>query len=283
MPSPDRRLLATLDRLTPQMRRDVTSALEALRRSVTLPALIEAIVRQDEVAIYLLTQRFPKSFTKAGETLRKAFTAGASTAAKLVPNFTLTATNPLATAAAERTAAAMVTGVSRETRKAIRTIVVEAFKDGLSPRQTAQLIKPLIGLTERQALAVLRQRRLLQASGKTAAQVKQALDRYTATLLRQRAEMIARTEIIRASTDGKVEAWRQAKAQGRLGQDLRTTWIVTPDDKLCPICEPLDGAIAVIGGTFSVNGQSLSGPPAHPNCRCTVGLVSATKAARRVA
>ena len=88
-----------------------------------------------------------------------------------------------------------------------------------------------------------------------------------------RADVIARTETMRASNEGQREAWDQAVEDGLLTGDEKQEWIVTPDDRLCPICEPLDGEQVTLGEKFNVNGEDLDGPPAHPNCRCTLGIV----------
>jgi SPP1 gp7 family putative phage head morphogenesis protein len=87
-----------------------------------------------------------------------------------------------------------------------------------------------------------------------------------------RAETIARTEVQRASNQGQIEAWDQATDEGLLTGTETKEWIVTPDDRLCPICEPLDGQNVPMDGTFDADGAQVDGPPAHPNCRCTLGI-----------
>lgn len=87
-----------------------------------------------------------------------------------------------------------------------------------------------------------------------------------------RADKIARTETMRAANQGQLEAWDQAEEQGLLTGDELKEWIVTPDDRLCPICEPLDGVQVGRDEPFDVDGEQLDGPPAHPRCRCTTAL-----------
>lgn len=84
-----------------------------------------------------------------------------------------------------------------------------------------------------------------------------------------RAQTIARTESMMAVHQGQREAWDQAVDDGLLPEDAKRTWIVTDDDKLCPICEPLDGETADLDGEYV---DSIEAPPAHPNCRCTEGI-----------
>lgn len=87
-----------------------------------------------------------------------------------------------------------------------------------------------------------------------------------------RAESIARTETMTASNAGQQQLWDQAVEEGLLTGDEQQEWIVTPDDLLCPICAPMEGQKAPLDGTFEVDGEDIDGPPAHPRCRCTIGL-----------
>ena len=79
--------------------------------------------------------------------------------------------------------------------------------------------------------------------------------------------MIARTETMRASNMGQQEAWAQAKDKGLLTGKEKKEWITTPDDRLCPVCEPMDGKKVPMADEFDIEG-----PPAHPQCRCTIAI-----------
>jgi SPP1 gp7 family putative phage head morphogenesis protein len=272
-----RQLLAKLDRLTPSLRAEVRKALDALRRRIDVEAVIEAVVRGDELTLRRLLARLPATLTGASDVLRRAALAGAQQAGGFVTM------RPAAAAIAERSAAQLVRGITKDTRETIRKTVSESFAKGISPRDTATRIRAVIGLTPRQAGAVSKLHQSLAAKDVPAKTIATRVDRYAAKLLKQRAEMIARTEIIAASTKGQIETWEDAKRRGVLADDLQKTWITTPDDKLCPICAPMDGVKVEVSEQFRVDGESLDGPPAHPNCRCSLGLSSARKSARRAA
>lgn len=87
-----------------------------------------------------------------------------------------------------------------------------------------------------------------------------------------RAERIARSELIRASTLAKDAVMSQ-------NADLvdpahPKEWIVTDDGRLCVFCDRIvssdDYRLAGPDGMFQLpNGRRVQGPPAHPNCRCT--------------
>lgn len=279
------RLLRRLDRLEPALRREVARAFVRLRRRLTEAQILKAIESGDPFSLRALTSAFSRDLQEAAHLLTSAVQSGARSAASQVPALTTTFTisNPLATRAAERAAAQFVTRVSDETRKAIRAVISDSFKNQISTVDTAKRIRGLVGLTERQAKAVLAREAANVARGLVASKVKALTKQYTEQLIRKRAEMIARTELAMVSTEGQIAAWKDAKAQGLIGADMRQTWIVTPDDKLCPICEPLDGETAPIGGLFQTPDGPVAGPPAHPNCRCALGLKRVTQRVGRVA
>lgn len=72
-----------------------------------------------------------------------------------------------------------------------------------------------------------------------------------------RVEMIARTEVLRASNAGAMAIY-EANADVLAGWE----WLATRDERTCPICGALDGQV------FMFNSRQ-SAPPAHPRCRCT--------------
>lgn len=149
--------------------------------------------------------------------------------------FTFDETNPAALSWAKQHAADLVAGISEATRDEIRSLIEDVFDDVAPAEDLSARIADTIGDDAR-------------------------------------AETIARTETMRASNEGVQESWDQAVEEGLLTGKEQQVWIVTPDDRLCPICEPLDGVTAPLDGEFESDGETFNGPPAHPNCRCTVGL-----------
>lgn len=79
-----------------------------------------------------------------------------------------------------------------------------------------------------------------------------------------RAEMIARTEVVRAQTQGNFEIWKKS------GLVAEVRWQVA-DDNVCPICEENDGVVRKIGEAFP-SGDVM--PQVHPRCAC---ILIATK------
>jgi len=69
-----------------------------------------------------------------------------------------------------------------------------------------------------------------------------------------RMEVIARTEVLRAHNQGRI------KFHDRVGV-RKLEWMTMEDERVCPICGPLDGKVYDTG--------RFPTQPAHPNCRCT--------------
>jgi SPP1 gp7 family putative phage head morphogenesis protein len=199
----------------------------------------------------------------------------------------------------------LIREISQDTALAIRNVVLGAFQQGGHPYAQAREIRDLIGLTESQARAVDTFRRALES--READQIRQALERglrdkrfdptlrsaleggsmsqeqidrmvsrYYERALAYRAETIARTETIRASMAGEHEAWRQAAEQGLLDTArTRRIWITAHDERVCPVCQPLNGVQVRLGEPFT---GGIDAPPAHPRCRCSVGIKTIRKA-----
>ena len=269
------------DTLEPKARRQINRAITRVGSKVTTDMITES-VRQGRVSKRLAAalNTLPTELKAAvGPVIATAVAqAGAVSLRRIVVGVRFDITNPLATEAAGTITANLVKQVTGETKKSLRTVLQQAFKDRLPPAATARRIKPLIGLHSRQAQAVRTFRERLIASGLRADLVDARASRYAAKLLRQRSLLIARTETIRALSAGQEAAWRTARNAGRIPKTSLRRWSVVGDDRLCPICIALSGVKRKIGQQFP---GGISYPPAHPACRCT--LVLETRRKRRAA
>lgn len=204
-----------------------------------------------------------------------------------------------AVAWAEEHAAALVTSITAETRAGLRRAIARAFSEGIAPRESAKIIRQIVGLRPDQVDAVLNVRqRLLDAQARATAtgrtitvkvpgvprgvrvtpaglppdRISAVLDRYAKRQLRQRALLIARTETIAASNAGQQLQWAQAVKDGLLRGNEMQRWVVAFDERLCPVCRALHGQKVPLGQPFQSIDGPVKAPPAHPNCRCTVVL-----------
>lgn len=144
----------------------------------------------------------------------------------------------------------------------------------VSPQELGRILRPVIGLTEKQAKAVQRFRESLLAEGMNPRQAERQALKYAGQLHRFRALRIARTELAFAYNQGQYEAIRQAQEAGILRGRVVKEWMTAEDERVCPHCGPLDGQIIGFEETFPGATKILpqiQTPPAHPLCRCTVG------------
>ena len=102
------------------------------------------------------------------------------------------------------------------------------------------------------------------------------LEAYYSSSEGYRAERLARTETLNASTEATLEAYRQT------GYVNKKEWFANPG--ACQFCRALHGkvigintpyftpgmsVVGVEGGTFNIDYDIVNGPPLHPNCECT--------------
>jgi len=275
-------------RLEPALRRRFLEAIAAANGEVSLEELASALasgnMSQVEAAakLDLLSNRLDGLLPD----LKLAFLIGAQvghtvlTDAGMQMSFDLI--NPHAVSWVERVGAARVTEIGEETRMAIRSYVEQAFTEGIPARDTARrlITDNLIGLHSRQLDAVENFRLRLEDVGElTDAQIDGRVARYAKAQLRLRANNIARTETMNASSDGQRALWSEAKNQGLLEPDrTRRRWIIADDERLCEDCEAYDGTTATLDGEYTQKRGGTGrypkskGPTLHPSCRCAEGL-----------
>lgn len=82
-----------------------------------------------------------------------------------------------------------------------------------------------------------------------------------------RAERIAVTETTRAYSRATMQYRNQLEEEQ--GFVMAGVWQTAADDRVCPICAPLDGMPDV---DWPESIKEAGGPPAHVNCRCSVAL-----------
>ena len=75
---------------------------------------------------------------------------------------------------------------------------------------------------------------------------------------KQRMELLARTEIVRAYHAGVIQEYR---AWGVTTVSIDVEWRTAGDDRVCDLCAPLEGKIFTLD---EVEGMI----PLHPQCRC---------------
>ncbi len=123
----------------------------------------------------------------------------------------------------------------------ISRVLVQGLADGDGPRLIARKLSATVGGTSTQGLGIT-----------------DTLGRFIPA--ERRAEILARTEIIRAHHHGMMQEYRN---WGVEGVSVQAEFRTAGDDRVCPDCEGLEGQV------YSLDeAQNLI--PVHPMCRCIV-------------
>lgn len=95
--------------------------------------------------------------------------------------------------------------------------------------------------------------------GKSIKQITQEIEEKIDNIVEKRAELIARSEIIKASAMGTKQGMREAGIE-------KYMWITARDDKVCALCKSYDKK------SFKIEDENSPIPvkDTHPNCRCVI-------------
>lgn len=288
----------------PKFARIVRDAIKRLAIAIDEPALRRAVRARDIDAVVAAFEwynpeqpqasptweRMRQSIERAyGQTIERSGQAeirrrGFVVKQALPFEFTGLIDNPYSQPWARANAARLVTDISIEGQAVLRGIVTDAFEAqaGKAPLAIRTPIADaliadapeLMGLTAREARAVINRREdLVFVQGiSDAAFVNASTAVYAEQLLRQRAMRIARTETIAAEARGAMDSWRVAGDRGLINrQTAGKEWIASNSARTCPICIGLDGVIVRLDQSFP---DGSDHPPSHPQCRCTLALVT---------
>ena len=129
-------------------------------------------------------------------------------------------------------------GITDAMSQQIGRILAQGIADGDGPRLLAK--KLVTTITGR---------------GETLA-IRDTLGRFISA--KRRAEMLARTEIIRAHAEATLQEY---KNWGVVGVNVQAEWATANDDRVCPQCASMEGKVYLLS-----DAQGLI--PAHPGCRC---------------
>lgn len=265
----------------------VSDALKGLSDYVDMKAVARAFDRHDVNAVLAAVDwnAFADHLKPAVGNLVGAYRTAATLANKAVRGVrkdassviepSMVVTNDLAIEFARIASARLVQGITETTRATLQDVVRRALAGEMTKDEAARLIRNIVGLTDQQAMAVENYRAVLLADHDLDAdQVESRTGKYADKLLADRGQIIARQEIMTAAREGQEAAWDQAANDGLIvrGQ-TRKVWIVTDDDRLCPLCEAMDGQTVDLDEDFHSEEGAVGAEGAHIACRCDIGLV----------
>ncbi len=279
MPKPavNRALDRLVARLEPKLRRAFRSAVTQLQASIPLEAIERAIARGDvtpEILVRLAT--FPERLKPVGAVIAQGFEqAGLSEAGHVGRLLDVAASfnsaNPRAVTWAATESGQLIRQIDEGTRQAVQEILARSFTEALPPRETAPLIRELVGLTSQQEMAVINYRFTLLEEGRSPDEVARLAERYATKLHKYRAQTIARTEAANSASAGQQEAWQQAADEGYLDPDtVIKVWIASRKENMCDVCGNELNQQRVVGllTAWSCSLGEIARPPAHVNCLC---------------
>ena len=158
----------------------------------------------------------------------------------------------------------LITRLSSESRRAVSAVIMyfQATND-FTYKQIARAVRPLIGLTQRQALANARYRQKIFERTGNANLADKAATRYASKQHRFRAETITNTELAFAYNRGADVGIKRAISLGLMNR-CEMIWSTAGTNRVCPRCMALKDK--VIGYTD----EETQIPPLHPRCRCVI-------------
>ena len=164
-----------------------------------------------------------------------------------------------------------VVQVSDSQKAGIRALLHRfTVEEPVNPKVAARFIRPTIGLTKQQSLAVANFRALQIENGLTGKMLEESVAKKASYLLRKRADNIARTEMARAWAHGQRQTILQAKSDGLFaGKRVMKEWFTALDERVCQICGGQEGEKVPLDEAYSIGVMTPS--EAHMSCRCDEG------------
>lgn len=276
------------------------NSLDEIERRLTTGDLGDVVVDIEQAAKKFATD-LHGAYTTAGQ--RQAEWLDAQVPTKLIRFDTA---SPDIVARAQANTLEQVQGLSDEARSSVRQAIVDASRSGVNPRVTAQRIRDSIGLTPNQDQYLANYRTALesgqygqalgyelsgghsdrtiasaQRSGRalTPDEVNTATERFRQNAINYRAEVIARTESLRAAHQGSNDAIQQAIDRGDVDADALTrTWNAAHDRRTRRSHLAMDGQTRAFGEKFRTGGGVELAYPGDPDadpaetvqCRCAL-------------
>lgn len=277
------------ERLEPAMRRAFLAAVAKLQNSIDLEKLAAAINANQLTAAEAAAQisTFPEVYGGLSAELRAGFLIGSGLAIRELAqsgvSLSFNLVNPKAVEYGQRATLDLVQPFKDQAKETIRTFLAKALSGETTASGAAKDIKDLIGLDPNRVRRADNFWQKLVEDGVSDSNIERRVGRYMDSLLRERAEVIARNEIHKAAGAGQQAAWDEAVRTSLIDKaEYSKVWIVTWDEVLCDLCEPMDGEAVPMDEPFDTPNGPMDFPDMHVNCRCTANLVKTDDVERYV-
>lgn len=271
-------ILRLSDQLEGQFRSAFLAEVAKISSSKALKELLADIESGDFTAgdsIDARLNRIEFDTAKLNELARKAMGTSARLTGKSVsaiaPAFDVT--NPEVVAIARNMGIELSTNLTKTAKENIRKVIQSAVEGNINRATASKKIRQYVGLIPAHADAVDRYYDTMLMDGVKASIARKRADKYAERLLKYRSDTIARTEIARAVGEGQTQMWKQLRNENIIPPEARRIWITATDERVCPVCGPMNGVEADIDGFWDTDKGPVEFPSlTHPNCRCTSGI-----------
>jgi hypothetical protein len=271
---------------------DFVDTVETFRRGIDVGGIADAVVAGGDVGIATdaigLNRIEGRLAAQVYSRLNEAIAEGAELGIRFAPpqlaGVPVGLVNESAASWIAREGGALVSGLNERTaagvQQAIREALFDTLTDQISPTRAAAQIGDVVGLTPQQVKRVANFRReiteqLIPSARLDTPATRRVIDSRVEAFqrreLRARGKLIADTEIQNAIQEGERAFWEVAGQEGAVDlANVTKQWMTVDDGKVCPICLPLHGQERSYDGVFELKklGKFVTGPPAHPRCRC---------------
>lgn len=249
----------------PKIRKALIKAFNELRTQESRASVEKALVEGGIDAVMRMFENIsPKIAAALGPVLDEAIQSGSNLPLEMIPaaalaaDATISLFNRYTVEFLERYKLNLINTISANTREAIRNALIADQVAGRNPRETARTFRNSIGLTPKQEQAVRNYRSYLENLDKRALermlrdkrsdstilraiqnqkplspeQVDRLTNRYRERYIKYRAEVIARTEALRATSVGNRAAIDALINEGQVNVDIvRRFWVYTKDNR----------------------------------------------------
>lgn len=282
------------DDIAPIAQADIKRGITTFKKKINFKKIIAALKLGQDIDHLLPWTLFPAALKGVEKTILRGVKESGDASVKFfrraVSNLIPPVENPLIRFDMEnpriatfikRHTGELIMDLETTSKLAVKDTIASGFRTARSADDMASDIRQVIGLHPRQQRAVENfrikqtERLIRQGVAEDVAndRIAPLVDKYADKQLSYRARVIAHTESIRAVNEGQLETWNQAKDMGLIDEeDVRKVFIVTPDDRLCEICAPMEGVKAKINEPFNTPIGPVMTPGLHPSCRCAMGL-----------
>lgn len=151
------------------------------------------------------------------------------------------------------------------TQDGIAEMVADALEQQKGVPKLGRELREKIGLNGPQMKQALKLEADLRAQGLSEGEIKRQLDKFTEEKIKERAKVIANTEMRAAISQGEKKVMQARGARYKVA-------ITSQDAKVSDICEANEQQ-----GPIPIDEEFASGhdtPPFHPDCRCSVHFVT---------